>query len=156
MNIAPEQLSEILRRHFAWCREEEGGERANLSGADLSGANLRGADLSGANLSGADLRGANLSGADLSGADLSEAGKLAGVLQIGPIGSRGDALVIWLLQDGSRRYSTGCQKQITEETLLERNENRPSGSAHGADYIAAVEFARAWSARNTHIAEVSK
>ena len=54
------------------------GERADLSGADLSGAdlsraNLSGADLSGANLSRADLSGANLSRADLSVADLSGA-----------------------------------------------------------------------------------
>ncbi len=47
--------------------------RANLIGADLSGANLIGADLSRANLSGADLSGADLSGANLSGADLSGA-----------------------------------------------------------------------------------
>jgi hypothetical protein len=43
---------------------------ANLSGADLSGVDLRGANLSGADLSGVDLRGANLSGADLYGANL--------------------------------------------------------------------------------------
>jgi len=47
--------------------------RADLSGANLSGANLSGADLSWANLSGADLSGANLSGANLSGANLSGA-----------------------------------------------------------------------------------
>ncbi|MDJ0715729.1 MAG: pentapeptide repeat-containing protein [Prochloraceae cyanobacterium] len=51
---------------------------ANLSGADLIRANLRGANLRGANLRGADLIRANLSGAylirtDLSGADLSGA-----------------------------------------------------------------------------------
>jgi len=48
-------------------------ERANLSGANLSGADLSGADLSRANLSGADLSRAYLSGADLSRADLSGA-----------------------------------------------------------------------------------
>jgi hypothetical protein len=46
---------------------------ADLRRADLSGADLRRADLSGADLSGADLRRADLSGADLSGADLSGA-----------------------------------------------------------------------------------
>ena len=54
---------------------EPGGERANLSGADLRGAyllraNLRGADLRGANLWRANLRGADLCGADLCGANL--------------------------------------------------------------------------------------
>jgi hypothetical protein len=51
---------------------------ANLSGADLnraylSGAYLNRADLSGAYLNRADLSGADLSGADLSGANLSDA-----------------------------------------------------------------------------------
>ena len=76
-------LNEILKKHKMWLNNEENGERANLSGANLrganlSGANLRGADLSGANLRnanlwGADLWGANLGNADLRGADLSDA-----------------------------------------------------------------------------------
>ena len=76
-------LAETLKLHKKWLGGEKEGIRAdlcgaNLSGADLRGANLRVADLSGANLSGADLSGANLreadlSVADLSGADLSEA-----------------------------------------------------------------------------------
>ena len=48
-------------------------ERANLSGANLSGADLSGADLSRANLSGADLSRAYLSGANLSRANLKDA-----------------------------------------------------------------------------------
>jgi hypothetical protein len=54
-------------------REEIIKNKANLSGADLSGANLSNADLSGAYLFGADLSGADLSGANLSNADLSGA-----------------------------------------------------------------------------------
>ena len=38
-------IQEILRKHALWSKGEEGGERANLRGADLSGANLREADL---------------------------------------------------------------------------------------------------------------
>ena len=57
----PEQLDEILAKHRKW-RLGDGGKRADLSGADLSGANLNGADLSGANLNGADLSGADLNG----------------------------------------------------------------------------------------------
>ena len=73
-----QELKNILDKHLKWLRDEDGGKRAvlsraNLSGADLSRANLSGADLSGANLSRADLFGADLSGADLSGADLSGA-----------------------------------------------------------------------------------
>ncbi len=71
-----QKLKNILDKHLKWLRGENGGKRANLSGADLSWAdlfraNLSRANLSGANLSGADLSGANLSGADLSWADLS-------------------------------------------------------------------------------------
>jgi hypothetical protein len=67
-----EELTEILKLHGLWIHNE-GGSRANLSGADLSGADLFGANLSGADLFGANLSGANLSGADLSGANLSGA-----------------------------------------------------------------------------------
>jgi uncharacterized protein YjbI with pentapeptide repeats len=72
------QLREILAKHRDWVYGEKGGVRANLTranlyGADLSGANLYGANLYGADLSKANLYGANLSGADLSKADLSGA-----------------------------------------------------------------------------------
>jgi uncharacterized protein YjbI with pentapeptide repeats len=90
---ASEQLQTILELHDKWLKGIEGGERANLWGANLSGASLSeanlseaslseanlseaslwGANLRGANLWGANLREANLSGANLSGASLSEA-----------------------------------------------------------------------------------
>lgn len=35
-----EQLAEILEKHLMWLDDEEGGERANLRGANLSGAYL--------------------------------------------------------------------------------------------------------------------
>jgi len=83
MNTTKNELVEILSNHCKWLSSDEGGIRANLSGADLRGADLYGANLSGANLSYADLsdanlsyanlRGADLSGADLRGADLSYA-----------------------------------------------------------------------------------
>jgi len=63
-------LETKLKMHLTWLQDNSTGERANLSGANLSGADLFGANLSGANLSGADLFGANLSRANLSGADL--------------------------------------------------------------------------------------
>ena len=68
-----ENIIKFLEKHLRWVKGEEGGEQANLSGADLSGADLSGADLSWANLSGADLSVAYLSGADLIGAYLSGA-----------------------------------------------------------------------------------
>ena len=71
-------IKEILAKHQKWLNGEAGGERADLSWANLSRADLRGANLSEANLRGADLsradlRGANLSEANLRGADLSRA-----------------------------------------------------------------------------------
>ena len=65
------EIQEILDSHQLWLKGD-GGERADLYGANLCRANLSGADLYGANLSGANLSGANLCRANLSGADLSE------------------------------------------------------------------------------------
>ena len=71
--MTKKELKEILEKHRKWLSNEEGGERADLSGTALIRANLSGADLNGADLGGADLSDANLSGADLNGADLNGA-----------------------------------------------------------------------------------
>ncbi len=63
-------LNEILTKHKRWLSYEEGGEPADLQGANLRYANLRGANLQRADLRSADLRYANLQGADLRSADL--------------------------------------------------------------------------------------
>ena len=68
--ITQKELQEILHLHNMWLCGNDGGVRANLSGANLRDADLSGADLRRANLSWANLSGADLSGADLSGADL--------------------------------------------------------------------------------------
>ncbi len=86
--MTPEKLAEILAAHKLWLNDEEGGVRANLSGADLRGADLSEADLRWADLSEADLRwanfrGANLSEANLSWANLSEA-NLSGAKELLP------------------------------------------------------------------------
>ena len=62
-----DELRKIIDKHEKWMKNQEGGERADLCGANLCDANLRDANLCGANLCGADLR---LSGADLRGANL--------------------------------------------------------------------------------------
>jgi hypothetical protein len=90
MTMTIEELAEIIAKHKKWILDEQGGARANLSGANLSKANLSkanlsGAILSGANLfvailSGANLSGANLSGAILSGANLSKANLSGAIL----------------------------------------------------------------------------
>lgn len=64
------ELKEILEKHKAWFLGREGGECANLSGADLRGSDLCGAILWGADLSGVNLNGVSLCGANLCRADL--------------------------------------------------------------------------------------
>ena len=64
MKITQEKLNEIIKSHCKWLRDEEGGERAYLGGADLRDADLRGAYFRGADLRGADLEDANLESAD--------------------------------------------------------------------------------------------
>ena len=73
MKITQEKLKEIIASHGKWLRCENGGERADLSYADLCNAKLSNADLNNADLSYANLCGANLSGASLYDADLSYA-----------------------------------------------------------------------------------
>ena len=65
-----EELQEILRKHELWVFEKEGGECANLYGANLECANLYGANLYGANLDCANLKRANLECANLKRANL--------------------------------------------------------------------------------------
>ena len=64
-----EKLDKILENHKLWLNGE-GGECANLRGANLRGVDLSGANLNSANLRGVDLSGANLNSANLSGASL--------------------------------------------------------------------------------------
>ena len=71
--VTDNKLDEILENHHKWLCGRHGGERADLSGCDLSRANLLEADLREANLRQADLSEANLSRANLLGANLSEA-----------------------------------------------------------------------------------
>ena len=65
-------LSAVLKSHAAYLRGE-GGERANLIGANLHGVNLSGVNLSGANLHGVILTGVNLTDAILRWANLTDA-----------------------------------------------------------------------------------
>ena len=71
--MTSEEIKDVLDSHQKWINGEDGGERANLSEANLRWANLSEANLRGADLSGADLYLANLSEANLRGADLSRA-----------------------------------------------------------------------------------
>lgn len=73
-----EELKEVLEKHVKWLIGQEGGERADLSCADLrnvdlSYANLQSAYLYDSNLSSANLTGVSLSNAKLYRSDLREA-----------------------------------------------------------------------------------
>ena len=103
--ISKDELKEIVERHGKRLRDK-GGERANLSGANmtdanlinanmtdanLSGANMTGADLTGANMTGANMTGANLSLADLTFANLTDA-NLSGANLTDAVGGSGDRI----------------------------------------------------------------
>ena len=68
--MTQKKLNLVLEKHKKWLTGAEGGEKADLQGANLQDADLEYANLRDANLRGADLRGANLKGADLKYADL--------------------------------------------------------------------------------------
>ena len=125
---------------------------ADLCDADLCDANLRGANLRGANLCGADLCDANLRGVHLTGAKVGKGGDeatLVGsrpVVQIGPIGSRNDWLLVFWCGDAGVRISAGCQKQISEAHFLKRLAYRhgegDQANIHAQHYIEAMAFAK--------------
>ena len=64
------ELKNILALHKKWLNEEEGGERADLHGADLDGVCLDNVDFRNANLKRASFRGAVITNSDFRSADL--------------------------------------------------------------------------------------
>jgi hypothetical protein len=130
-----EKLEKILENHLHWLREdcdEWEDMRADLTGADLTGANLYGADLTradltGANLYGADLTGANLYGADLTGADLTRAKNIPFVpyacpdfgMFIGFKKASGYIVVLEIPEDARRLSATGRKCRCDKAKVLE-------------------------------------
>jgi hypothetical protein len=150
---------EVLQRHAKWLKNEEGGEKANLRGADLRDADLRDADLRDANLRDADLRGANLWDADLRGADLRGAnlwdadlrganlwgadlrGAAGKILYFGPIGSR-QGITYVTKTERTIHVRCGCFYGTLEE-FAAKVEEKHGDSQHGKSYKAAIEFIKA-------------
>ena len=100
------ELKKILDEHKLWL-EGMGGQRADLSWADLRGADLRGVDISeanriGANLSWANLSGANLRWADLHGADLRGADLYGADLRVANLSGANLDYSCWPLWCGSK------------------------------------------------------
>ena len=166
MKISAEKLQEIIKSHGRWLRNEEGGERANLRDAYLSGANLRGANLRDAYLSGANLRGADLSDAYLSGANLRDAYLSGANLRGADLrdanlsGADLDKTYYQVVRIGSRRGTTtycvdddnvlcGCWNNYKGGTLEEfktrvesvygREGNNPNEQYYD-EYMAAITF----------------
>ena len=111
---------------------------ANLCGADLYGANLYGADLYGANLRGADLYGANLRGTNLRGAKRKDQ-TIKNIYQIGPIGSRSSMLMIWVFEDNTKIYKTGCFSG-TENEFINTIKKTHQTTRYLVDYMEAIKF----------------
>ena len=128
----------------------------NLSYADFAGANLRGVDLTGtklsnADLSRADLRGAKLHVANLLGANLMGAKfctkdggpcTLRAVWQAGPLGSRGDMLMVFATDIGLLAH-TGCFGPAPVEDFIAAVTATHGDNRYGRAYRAAIECARA-------------
>ena len=113
-----QELAEILDKHVKWLRGEDGGSRADLSGAylsraDLSGAYLSRADLSRADLSRADLSGAYLSCVDLSGADLSRADLSYNRYVIGC--TLTNYPMVAFMHQNNLFFTSGCRRGLTLE-----------------------------------------
>ena len=64
------ELKNILALHKKWLNEEEGGEKADLHGADLNGICLDNVDFRNANLKCTSFRGAVITNSDFRSADL--------------------------------------------------------------------------------------
>ena len=139
MQISKDRLKEIIESHGKWLRDENGGERADLSGAYLSGADLRSAYLSGADLSGANLSGANLRSAYLD----------KRYIQTTCIGSR-KGTTTYCFEDDN--ITCGCWKNYKGGTLdefearvKEVHANHPQ---YLAEYLGFIEYVRKLKAEN--------
>ena len=172
MIVTAEDLAGILVAHKTWIDSGEAqGQRADLHGADLAGANLRsvnlrdhGADLSrailykvdlrnadlryadlmstdlrDANLTGANLTGVNLRSANLSSADLGD----VKVIQLGPLGSRHDYLVVKQFADGSTEAMTGCFRGSLQELETVMQQTHAEHPQYLVEYTAALAYCRA-------------
>ncbi len=123
-------LQEVLELHKKWLDNEEGGERANLSGEDLSYVNLRGANLSYANLYGADLTNTKFYSTNLYKAK----GDFVGVENIG---SRGDT-THYFYKDN--RVICGCFSGTMEEFKEKVKETYNEDDREYKEYMMAIEF----------------
>ena len=149
-------IENILKQHKAWL-EGDGGEMANLYGANLSHANLRGAnlrcaDLRRADLLGADLRCADLSHAKLRGANLNGADLYGAALNsscfIGAVGfvllpvqdNRGYSFVHAVKHGDEWVIKAGCRSFSIDRALEHWGRDAYPDKMRGAMYVNAVKW----------------
>ena len=111
-------LKIILNNHEKWLNVE-GGEKANLRGANLIGADLREADL----------RGANLREADLP----------KRFITICCIGSRNDQTT-YCFEDN--KIWCGCFVGTLEDFEIEINKTHKNNERYLKEYIGAINYIR--------------
>ena len=122
--------------------------RISLKGADLFCADFTRSVLSDVALKNACLSHATFAYAKfydtfLTGATLRDGAVLEAVrpiLQINPIGSRQDTLVVYNTDRGLY-FDTGCQRQIPQSTFEERIAEFHSNNVYARDYRAAIAMA---------------
>ena len=113
--MTADEIKAMLNEQAAWINGS--GPKPNLRGANLYGANLHGANLHGANLGG------------------------TLVVQIGPLGSRNDYLVV-VRQGDVIEARAGCWTGSLDE--LERRVAEVHGdNQHGREYRDAIAYVRA-------------
>jgi hypothetical protein len=139
-----EELRIILEKHSEWIKDNSKGERANLSGSDLSRSNLRwsnlsGSDLSGSNLRWSDLSGSNLSGSDLSGSNLSGSNTDKRYIQISCIGSRKD-MTTYCFEDD--KIWCGCWQGTLDEFEIRVKETHKDNKQYLAEYLGFIKYLR--------------
>ena len=135
------KIKDILEKHKMWVNDIFGGERANLTDANLRDANLTDANLRGANLTGADLRGANLTGADLRGANLTGADLEDEFYYIGNIGSRKEQTTVNL---NKNIVWCGCFVGSLEEFQIqvEKTHGGKEPNSNYYDYMDFIELCK--------------
>lgn len=116
--MTPEGLAEVLADHALWLRDG-GGKRANLRGVDL--------------------RGTRFGGSNLAGAHLGE----QQIIQVGPLGSRRDYLVVVRHNEGDVSAQTGCFRGTLAELEQAVATTHAEGTVHRQEYEAAMAYVRA-------------
>ena len=120
------ELKSILEKHRKHLIGEDGGERADLSGSDLSGSDLRYS-----NLRGCDLRYSNLSGKPI-----------LDIVQIGGIGSARRSTAAVILADACE-ITCGCFRGTLDEWRAKIEQTHAESPKYLAQYRAAVAFVEA-------------